>query len=99
MLAASVTSLTVVPLILLCHKLSHRKRTTRTAFELSRDCPSHQITKCGDGVWNVTLHSSGGCEACSLRVGETLLIERSFFIATTFETLTEEKAVGRDTQC
>ena len=46
----------------------------------------------------MTSHSSGCREACSLRAGETLLIERSFFIAPTFEALTYEKAVGRDTQ-
>ena len=71
--------LSYASIILLCHKVSHLKRATRTAFELLRDGPSQQVTQCGDGVWNVTLHSSGCRAACSLRVGETLLVEQSFF--------------------
>ena len=56
------------------------------------------MAKCGDGIGYVALHSSGCRAACSLRVGEALVIEQSFLLAPAPLSLrVEQKTVRRDT--
>ena len=56
-----------------------RHRAAWAAIEAPSDGSTEQVSKRGDGIGNVPLHSAGCRAACSLRVGQTLVIERSFF--------------------
>jgi hypothetical protein len=88
-------------LVLLCHKvkIAHKHRTTWAALETSGDLPGEQISKRGDGIGYLTLCPAGHRAACNPRVGQKLLVEQSFFNATAFEPVGDQKAVSGDTDC
>ena len=50
-----------------------------TSKEFFDDRRSQAVAQCSDGVGHVTLRALGCREVCNLGVGESLLIERSFF--------------------
>jgi hypothetical protein len=87
-------------LVLLCHKvkIAHKHRTIWAALETSGDLPGEQISKRGDGIGYLTLCPAGHRAACNPRVGQTLLVEQSFFSATAFESVGDQKAVSGDTE-
>ena len=50
-----------------------------TSKEFFDDRRSQAVAQCSDGVGHVTLRALGCREVCNLGVGESLLIEKSFF--------------------